>query len=204
MLIPVGTMQQHMKTMRLSHEWAIKREQYGKHPLISHLQSSLHDNKMSSIKSLIGAGKRLTNEEKEYLRKHDPGLYSQALAIEDEQRSFKSSLNRCKTKDEANWLYFTKIGQYADETRRTYSGTASCAEKTSHMQFIGARAAATQETYRNFRADGKYSRLPTEQELQDKKRLERERKIRDEQRKIDKKRREERARERIRRLKRQR
>ena len=191
-----------MQVTRYRHEWAIKREQTKTHPLLAHMENALKDNKMSSIKGLLSAGKRLTYEEKEYLRRHDPALYHQAVSIEEEQRSFRRAMERCKTKDEVHWLYFEKTAQYADETSRVFKSSMPIAAKKTQMQYVGARDAAMREAYLNFKSDGKYSRLPTEQELINKKRLEEARKQKEEQNKLDKKIQERRDLERIRKYKR--
>lgn len=123
--------------------------------VIAHMESALKDNKMSSIRNLLNAGKRLTGDEKEYLRKHDHELYQQAMAIEEEQRSFKRAMERCKTKDEVNNLYFAKTGLLADEATRAFKSSGSATSGKSKIQYISALAAAIREAYLDFKAEGK-------------------------------------------------
>jgi len=148
------------------------------------------DNRMSTLKSLVSAGKRLTHEEKEYLRKNHPELYSKVMMIEDELRSFKQSMHKARTKDEVKRLHLAKVGQFADEAMRISKYPGPSEAKSDRLFFTGARSAAISDAYIEFKYSAKYSRLPTEQELIEKERV--------------KKALEEKSKERIRKLKRMR
>jgi hypothetical protein len=160
MQFQAGSVGQYVKTIRLRHEWTIKQEQVKKHTLKENFENSGKEHRLSLLRVLIGAGKRLTPEEKAYLRKHDPKLYQQVVTIEEEQRLFKRTLSTCKSKEEANGMYFSRIGHFADQVSRISKGGAPSASTGSALDFIGSRAAATNETLREFKKSYKYSRLP--------------------------------------------
>ena len=57
--------------------------------------------KMSNqIRLKLNSGQKLTNEEMEYLKAHDPQTYQHVKNLEAEQASYEQELKRCKTKDE--------------------------------------------------------------------------------------------------------
>lgn len=161
MLFQFSSVQQYAQTARLQQEWEKKRQQINTPPLIEQMIKSGDDQKKSAIVALMNAGKRLTQSEKEYLRNHDPNLYHQAVTIEEEQRSFKMALQNCKTKDEANGLYFNKVCHFSNEMTHM----AKSVPQGAALQFTAARSAAIGEAFKDFKAEGKYSKLPTEQEL---------------------------------------
>jgi len=128
-------------------------------------------NRLPSLRSLLTAGKRLTPEEKEYLRKHDPSLYHKAVSIEEEQRAFKRAMERARTKEDVKRLHLAKVGQYAGDISSIKKSGAPSSAQGEAVFYTGARSAATNETYREFKSNVKYSKLPTEQELREKERI---------------------------------
>ena len=57
--------------------------------------------KMSAqIDLKLNSGQKLTAEEMEYLRDHDPQTYQRIKSMEMEQKHYEQELKRCKTKEE--------------------------------------------------------------------------------------------------------
>ena len=54
----------------------------------------------SQIRAKLATGKKLTQEEMQYLQKNDPQTYQKAKAIEEEQKSYEEDLKRCETKED--------------------------------------------------------------------------------------------------------
>lgn len=48
----------------------------------------------------LNSGQKLTAEEMDYLRKHDPQAYQKVKSIEAEQKNYENELKKCKTKEE--------------------------------------------------------------------------------------------------------
>lgn len=48
------------------------------------------------------SGKRLTAQEMEYLKEHDPETYKKAKAVEMEREAYERELKSCKTKEECS------------------------------------------------------------------------------------------------------
>lgn len=59
----------------------------------------------SKIQCKMLAGKKLSGEEKEFLREHFPELAAKAARMEQEARSLEQKLQRCRTKEEARQVY---------------------------------------------------------------------------------------------------
>ena len=57
--------------------------------------------RVSTIKKKLLNGKKISNEELGYLRKHDPDLYKKAMKAEEAREELKAALRKAKTKDEA-------------------------------------------------------------------------------------------------------
>ena len=54
----------------------------------------------AQIRTKLAAGKKLTQEEMDYLQKNDPQTYQKAKAIEEEQKCYEEELKRCRTKED--------------------------------------------------------------------------------------------------------
>ena len=54
----------------------------------------------AQIRTKLATGKKLTQEEMDYLQKHDPQTYQKAKSIEEEQKSYEEELKRCRTKED--------------------------------------------------------------------------------------------------------
>ena len=55
-------------------------------------------------------GKRLTSEEMNFLRIHNPELYKAAMRVEIMRKSLQSRLKNCKSKDEVNSVIMGQMG----------------------------------------------------------------------------------------------
>ena len=63
----------------------------------------------SQIRTKLAAGKKLTQEEMEYLEKHDPQTYLKVKAIEAEKKSYEKELKSCKTKEEVQQVRTNRV-----------------------------------------------------------------------------------------------
>jgi len=60
---------------------------------------------LECITNKMKFGKRLTRDEMEFLKIHNPELYSKAVKIEMEREEYRRALRNCKTKEEARNLH---------------------------------------------------------------------------------------------------
>jgi hypothetical protein len=66
---------------------------------------------LECITNKIKFGKRLTHDEMEFLKIHNPELYARAVKIEKEREELRRALRNCKTKEEARNLHIAKVFQ---------------------------------------------------------------------------------------------
>ncbi|MCL2283247.1 MAG: hypothetical protein FWC26_08015 [Fibromonadales bacterium] len=66
---------------------------------------------LENITNKMKFGKRLTKDEMEFLKIHNPEMYAKALKIEKEREEHRRDLRRCKTKEEAMNLHVSKAFQ---------------------------------------------------------------------------------------------
>jgi len=66
---------------------------------------------MECITNKIKFGKRLTHDEMEFLKIHNPDLYARAVKIEQEREEYRNALRSCKTKEEARNLQMIRTLQ---------------------------------------------------------------------------------------------
>ena len=57
--------------------------------------------KLGKIRAKLQSGARLTGAEKEYLKKHDPQLYSKVMALEEEEEAYAERLKQSRTRNDA-------------------------------------------------------------------------------------------------------
>ncbi len=67
--------------------------------------------KLGKIRAKLRSGARLTSEEKEFLKKHDPKLYSKVIALEREQAAYEERLKTCRTRDDAERIKTEKLAE---------------------------------------------------------------------------------------------
>lgn len=63
----------------------------------------------------VRSGKKLTAQEMNYLRVHNPEAYWMARRVEYKRMKLEQRLKHCKSKEEAQEIYNTFVGQVSDE-----------------------------------------------------------------------------------------
>ncbi|MDR2554643.1 MAG: hypothetical protein LBC64_04370 [Fibromonadaceae bacterium] len=66
---------------------------------------------LECISNKIKFGKRLTRDEMDFLKVHNPDLYARAVKIEQEREEHRRVLRSCKTKEEARNAHIAKAFQ---------------------------------------------------------------------------------------------
>lgn len=141
--------------------------------------------KLGKIRAKLQSGARLTGAEKEYLKKHDPQLYSKVMALEEEEEAYAERLKQSRTRNDAERAKTEKLAELAANMKK--EDAAYMLARLNRMREVEKKLASV------------ILRKPWQQEL-DRKRLEiykKNRKKEDEKikkKKAEKKRREEAAR----------
>lgn len=69
--------------------------------------------KLGKIRTKLQSGAGLTGAEKEYLRKHDPQLYSKVMALEEEESAYEERLQKSRTRNDAERVKTEKLAEMA-------------------------------------------------------------------------------------------
>lgn len=113
----------------------------------------------------LGSGQKLTAEEMEYLKKHDPQAYQRVKQIEAEQESYERELKRCKTKDEVQRVRMAHTASSLNAVNSIKNNPVIPEEKKLELIMQEHRKhMALEESTREFVESGKYAKLPTEEE----------------------------------------
>ena len=123
------------------------------------------DETLASIRAKLDAGGSLTEEERAYLKQHDPQTYQELLEEEQEQAAYERALRSCKTKEEADRLQMNRIGQSLSRIQTVEHDPAiplhaKLKVATREKRLVDAAA----DSMREFVASGDYDRLPSEWE----------------------------------------
>jgi len=102
---------------------------------------------LESIRNTLKLGKKLQTNEMDYLQRHDPNLYDQAMNLSIERQAYEYALQHSHSKAEANEFQKFRLLQIAGELRRGGSE-----EQLMRMNAI-------QEAHREFVRSSKYASL---------------------------------------------
>lgn len=122
----------------------------------------------SQIRTKLAAGKKLTQEEMEYLEKHDPQTYQKVKAIEAEQKQYEKELKNCKTKEDVQRVKTNRVAASLSVVNSVKNNPAipEGAKLGIAWQEL-QKNMAMEEAVRKFVESGRYAQLPTEAEKQE-------------------------------------
>ncbi|GBU23446.1 hypothetical protein R83H12_00057 [Fibrobacteria bacterium R8-3-H12] len=73
--------------------------------------------KLKDIRNKIKLGRKLSCDEKVFIKIHAQDLYEKAIKIEEERNEFRRALENCKTREEARRIQITKSMELQMETK---------------------------------------------------------------------------------------
>jgi hypothetical protein len=117
--------------------------------------AKLKSGKLREIEDKMKSGRRLSYDEKEFLRIHVLD-FEKAMRIENERDEFRYALANCKTKEEAKRLKTSKSLEMQREARTM-----------SDSKFIVMKMMAIFEEYADFIKSEEYAYIPSEYEEND-------------------------------------
>lgn len=171
----------YLKMMKMQNTWQQKQEKgtytaasesQEEQAILSCLDRLAEEAKESKDKMTIQAiytkvqmGKKLTREEKEYLRENDQATYMKVNAAEQKRKAFERELKACRTKEEVQRLKFT----YQSESLASIKSISNNpnipeGEKLGLILAEYAKSQAIEEAVRDFQKRGEYAELPTDEE----------------------------------------
>ena len=82
---------------------------------LTSLESTEEDNiRLEMVHTKLQYGAKLTDKEREYLKKKNPKAYADLVKEEDEQKTYERALRTCRTKEEAEHLKLGRITRSLD------------------------------------------------------------------------------------------
>ena len=119
----------------------------------------------AQIRTKLATGKKLTQEEMDYLQKHDPQTYQKAKSIEEEQKSYEEELKRCRTKEDVQRVKMNHTAASLSTVNNVKNNPAIPeGAKLGIMWQELMKTRALEETMGEFVKSGRYAQLPTEAE----------------------------------------
>ena len=151
----INSLNSYISGLKMQGLWHLRQQNGASHQdeiTVDGVTFHRRDETLASIRAKLDAGGSLTEEERAYLRQHDPQAYQELLQEEQEQAAYERALRSCKTKEEADRLQMNRIGQ-----------SLSRIQTVEHDPAIPLHA-KLKVAMREFVASGDYARLPSEWE----------------------------------------
>ena len=180
----LGTLQGYTKTLALQTRWNLKRsggdvnahtkslsDMLAKTPAAATAQQQIDEqrengsDKLKDIMEKVYAGKKLTRDEKEYLKAKNPAAYAQIESANQEQKAYERELKRCRTKEDVQRAKALRAGAALTRVNSVLHDPAIPQEKK--LETIGIekyRLEKLNESERAFVRRGEYGKLPTDAE----------------------------------------
>jgi len=138
------------------------------------LEETKKGNEYSALYSKIQSGQKLSPAEEDKLRERDMKAYLEYKADQAEQEAYEERLKNCRTKDEAQRLQTTKMQSNLSKMKNIeHDPYISDAEKLKMARIIQGDTIATAKIYEEFTQSEEYDKMPTEGELQQLRKMER-------------------------------
>ena len=138
------------------------------------LEETKKGNEYSALYSKIQSGQKLSPAEEDKLKEKDMKSYLEYKAKQAEQEAYEERLKRCRTKDEAQRLQTAKMqGNLSKMKNIENDPYISDAEKLKMARIIQGDTTATAKIYEEFTQSEEFEKMPTEGELQQLRKMER-------------------------------
>ena len=158
----IGRIADYIKTAQLEQKWQQKKIEISaknsknSNPVSAFLNPNndwIKAKRIDDIKNKMKSGRRLSHDEKEFLRIHVPDLYEKAIKIEKERDEFRRALSNCKTKEDAWRVHSLK--------------TLELQVKGQDVEFVAMRMMAILDEFADFIKSEEYEDIPSEYENND-------------------------------------
>lgn len=121
----------------------------------------------ADIELKLNSGKKLTAEEMQYLKEHNPETYQKAKNIERERESYEKELASCKTKEEVEMVKASHAAAAVDQVNSIKNNpNISGGKKLELIKAEYFKAAARDDAMHLFTQSSDYKKLPSEAERQ--------------------------------------
>ena len=126
-------------------------------------ESNSHADTYNKLKS----GGKLTEEEIEYLQKHDPEALAKYRDAQAEKKAYENELKNCKTKDEVQRVKMNRMGNFAAEAKSISTDPyIPLDKKVELMNQLNNKVCLIGKAHNEFVKSRQYDEMPTEAELE--------------------------------------
>jgi len=169
----IGNINAYTKNLKLQTMWDMKKrsgnvtahQDTGSNWIMEDLERQRENAKLARITNKILNGRKLTSEERDYLRSKSPQTYQQLLNSEQEQKAFEGELRRCETKEEVQRLKTDRINAALSVVKSVENSPYINAEQALGIAMAElAKVQAFERITLDFIKSGEYGKLPTEAE----------------------------------------
>lgn len=175
----IGTVRDSVNRAFMECKWLQKKQNINK-GILSPLEQQKHmyeqqlremkeNDDLKKIMSKLEAGEKLSPNELEYLKKHNPTAYQDYVNACREREAYKEKLRHCKTKEEAEELKLNKMGEFLSAAKKIANNP--CIPKAAKLAELGkimGRALGIAKAHYEFTKTVKYQQLPeTRKELEE-------------------------------------
>lgn len=169
----IGNINAYTKNLKLQAMWDTKKRSgdvtahrdTGSNWMMEDLERQRENDKLARITNKVLNGRKLTGEERDYLRSKSPQAYQQLLQSEQEQKAFENELRRCETKEDVLRLKTDRINAALSVVKSVENNPHINAEQALGIAMAQlAKVQAYERTTLKFIKSGEYDKLPTEAE----------------------------------------
>ena len=162
----INSLNSYISGLKMQGLWHLRQQNGASHQdeiTVDGVTFHRRDETLASIRAKMEAGGSLTEEERAYLRQHDPQAYQELLQEEQEQAAYERALRSCKSKEEADRLQMNRIGQSLSRIQTVEHDPAIPLHAKLKVAMREKRLVdAAADSMREFVASGDYDRLPSE------------------------------------------
>lgn len=162
----INSLNSYISGLKMQGLWHLRQQNGASHQdeiTVDGVTFHRRDETLASIRAKLDAGGSLTEEERAYLRQHDPQAYQELLQEEQEQAAYERALRSCKTREEADRLQMNRIGQSLSRIQTVEHDPAIPLHAKLKVAMREKRLVdAAADSMREFVASGDYDRLPSE------------------------------------------
>ena len=120
---------------------------------------------LTSIKTKVSSGRRLTPAEMRYLQANDPAAYAKAQSVATERAIYQRQLMTCRTKEDLHRFKMAHVASALSEFRSvTHDSGMTLEEKAEAVAHVRNKMSAVADETSKFVRSGDYAALPNEQE----------------------------------------
>ena len=164
----INSLNSYISGLKMQGLWHLRQQNGASHQdeiTVDGVTFHRRDETLASIRAKLDAGGSLTEEERAYLRQHDPQAYQELLQEEQEQATYERALRSCTTKEEVDRLQMNRIGQSLSRIQTVEHDPAIPLHAKLKVAMREKRLVdAAADSMREFVASGDYDRLPSEWE----------------------------------------